>query len=99
MEWEDCWLRPSDVVKHMEQEEVQGVLEKAPHLEKLVELYAGPNRLTARQQNQKLQAIADTLPTHVAPEMTDFMQKALLTLQVWICFLSAFSMLIKIVIY
>lgn len=62
-------------------EEVQDVLEKAPHLENLVNLYAGPNRLTAREQVSKLQAVADTMPAHVAPEIKDFMSQAMLTLQ------------------
>jgi len=61
--------------------EVQDVLEKAPHLENLVNLYAGPNRLTAREQVSKLQAVADTMPAHVAPEINDFMSQAMLSLQ------------------
>lgn len=61
--------------------EVQDVLEKAPHLENFVNLYAGPNRLTAREQVSKLQAVADTMPAHVAPEIKDFMSQAMLTLQ------------------
>lgn len=62
--------------------EVKDVLEKAPHLENLVNVYAGPKvRLTAREQMSKLQAVADTMPAHVAPEIQDFMSKALLSLQ------------------
>ena len=62
-------------------EEVKDVLEKAPHLENLVNLYAGPNRLTAREQISKLQTIAETMPAHVAPEIQDFMSQAMLSLQ------------------
>lgn len=62
--------------------EVKDVLEKAPHLENLVNVYAGPKvRLTAREQMSKLQAVSDTMPAHVAPEIQDFMSKALLSLQ------------------
>lgn len=61
--------------------EVKDVLEKAPHLENLVNLYAGPDRLTAREQSSKLHAVAETMPAHVAPEIQDFMSKAMLSLQ------------------
>lgn len=63
------------------QGEVQDVMAKAPHLENLVNLYAGPDRLTAREQNSRLQAVAETMPAHVGPEIQDFMSQALLTLQ------------------
>lgn len=62
--------------------EVKDVLEKAPHLENLVNLYAGgPSRVTAWEQASKLKAVADTMPAHAAPEIHDFMSQALLTLQ------------------
>jgi pentatricopeptide repeat protein len=62
--------------------EVKDVLEKAPHLENLVSLYAGgPSRLTAKEQSSKLQAVAETMPAHVAPEIQDFMSQAMLSLQ------------------
>jgi hypothetical protein len=67
-----------------QQGEVQDVLQKAPHLEKLVDMYAGENRMTAREQSQRLQSVADTMPDHVAPEIKDFMQRAMLTLQVFV---------------
>lgn len=61
--------------------EVKDVLEKAPHLENLVSLYAGgPSRLTAKEQSSKLQAVVETMPAHVAPEIQDFMSQAMLTL-------------------
>jgi hypothetical protein len=61
---------------------VKDVLEKAPHLENLVSLYAGgPSRLTAKEQSSKLQAVAETMPAHVAPEIQDFMSQAMLSLQ------------------
>ncbi|KAG0630121.1 hypothetical protein M758_1G155700 [Ceratodon purpureus] len=62
--------------------EVKDVLEKAPHLENLVNLYSGgPKRLTAREQSSKLQAVVETMPAHVAPEIHDFMSQAMLSLQ------------------
>lgn len=69
---------------NVQQGEVQDVLQKAPHLEKLVDMYAGENRMTAREQSQRLQSVADTMPDHVAPEIKDFMQRAMLTLQVFV---------------
>jgi hypothetical protein len=67
---------------------VKDILGKAHHLKKLVQLYAGPDRPTARQQKVKLEAIADTLPAHVLPEMADFTKMALLSLQVLLLHLS-----------
>ncbi len=67
---------------------MKDILGKAHHLKKLVQLYAGPDRPTARQQKVKLEAIADTLPAHVLPEMADFTKMALLSLQVLLLHLS-----------
>lgn len=65
-----------------EQEAVKTSLANAPELEKLVEAYAGPGRMTARQQIAKLQTIHQKLPPTVAPEVAAFTQRAFLTLQV-----------------
>ncbi|CAM6093283.1 unnamed protein product [Calypogeia fissa] len=63
------------------QEAVKTSLANAPDLEKLVEAYAGPGRMTARQQIEKLQTISQKLPPTVSPEVAAFTQRAFLTLQ------------------
>ncbi|KAJ7554307.1 hypothetical protein O6H91_06G134500 [Diphasiastrum complanatum] len=65
------------------QDAVQKVVSNASHLEKLVEAYSGPARVTARQQNIELESIAESLPAYIAPEMKAFTERALITLQVY----------------
>lgn len=63
------------------QEAVKTSLANAPDLEKLVEAYAGPGRMTSRQQIAKLQTVYEKLPPGVSPEVAAFTKRAFLTLQ------------------
>ncbi|CAI5494867.1 unnamed protein product [Closterium sp. Naga37s-1] len=64
------------------QSALQSCLSRADELESLVELYAGPQRMTALQENKVLQEAAERLPPSVNPQAVAFTKRALLTLQV-----------------
>ncbi|CAI5964241.1 unnamed protein product [Closterium sp. NIES-64] len=63
------------------QSALQSCLSRADELEALVELYAGPQRMTALQENKALQEAAEKLPPSVSPQAVAFTKRALLTLQ------------------
>ncbi|CAI5519184.1 unnamed protein product [Closterium sp. Naga37s-1] len=63
------------------QSALQSCLSRADELETLVELYAGPQRMTALQENKALQEAAEKLPPSVSPQAVAFTKRALLTLQ------------------
>ncbi|CAI5468026.1 unnamed protein product, partial [Closterium sp. Yama58-4] len=63
------------------QSALQSCLSRADELEALVELYAGPQRMTALQENKALQEAAEKLPAGVSPQAVAFTKRALLTLQ------------------
>ncbi|GJP78557.1 hypothetical protein CLOP_g8848 [Closterium sp. NIES-67] len=60
---------------------LQDCLSRADQLESLVALYAGPQQMTALQENKVLQEAAEKLPTGVSPQAVAFTKRALLTLQ------------------
>ncbi|CAI7785467.1 unnamed protein product [Closterium sp. NIES-53] len=63
------------------QSALQSCLSRADELESLVELYAGPQRMTALQENKALQEAGERLPPSVNPQAVAFTKRALLTLQ------------------
>eukprot|EP00850_Spirogloea_muscicola_P024646 SM001210S25811 [mRNA] locus=s1210:74:1329:+ [translate_table: standard] len=63
------------------QAHVAEALQRADELKQVVESYGGPKQRTARQENMILAGIAGELPSDAAPEVVNFTQRALLTLQ------------------
>eukprot|EP00850_Spirogloea_muscicola_P013379 SM000090S24341 [mRNA] locus=s90:521994:523301:+ [translate_table: standard] len=63
------------------QAHIAEALQRADELKQVVESYAGPKQKTARQENMILAGIAGELPSDAAPEVVNFTQRALLTLQ------------------
>lgn len=57
-------------------------MEKLPHLKELMDMYCGPDRVTAKQQQQELERVAKTLPQNVPPSVKRFTEQAVLSLQV-----------------
>ena len=65
-------------------------MEKAPVLKELVDFYSGPDTVTAKQQNQELERVANTIPDDVPSSVKRFTDRALLSLQVLCLFLLYF---------
>lgn len=63
------------------EEAVQEAMEKVPYLKELMDMYCGPDRVTAKQQQQELERVAKTLPENVPPPVKRFADRAVLSLQ------------------
>ncbi|KAG1367895.1 hypothetical protein COCNU_14G003630 [Cocos nucifera] len=63
-------------------------MEKVPYLNELIEMYSGPDTVTAKQQQQELERVAKTLPENIPSSVKRFTDRAVLTLQV--CLLLCF---------
>ncbi|XP_008812566.2 histone-lysine N-methyltransferase 2B [Phoenix dactylifera] len=63
------------------EEAVQETMEKVPYLNELIEMYAGPDTVTAKQQQQELERVAKTLPENTPSSVKRFANSAVLTLQ------------------
>lgn len=61
-------------------------MEKVPHMKELMDMYCGPDRVTAKQQQEELRRVANTLPENIPSSVKRFTDRALLSLQV--CFLN-----------
>lgn len=58
---------------------------QVPLMKKIVDHYSGPDRVTAKVQNEELQRVANTLPQSAPYSVKTFTDRALLSLQVlWI---------------
>lgn len=64
------------------QEAIQETMEKVPYLNELIEMYSGPDTVTAKQQQQELERVAKTLPENIPSSVKRFTDRAVLTLQV-----------------
>lgn len=58
---------------------------RAPHMKELIDMYSGPDVVTAKQQEEELQRVANTLPGNIPSSVKRFTNKTLLSLKV--CFL------------
>ncbi|XP_077210737.1 hydroxyproline-rich glycoprotein family protein [Tasmannia lanceolata] len=56
-------------------------MEKVPYLKEIVDMYSGPDRVTAKQQQQELERVAKTLPENVPSSVKRFTDRAVLSLQ------------------
>ncbi|KAG1326377.1 putative protein PLASTID TRANSCRIPTIONALLY ACTIVE 14 [Cocos nucifera] len=63
------------------EEAVQETMEKVPYLNELIEMYSGPDTVTAKQQQQELERVAKTLPENIPSSVKRFTDRAVLTLQ------------------
>lgn len=57
-------------------------MEKVPYLKELVDYYSGPDRVTAKKQQEELERVAKTLPESAPQSVKRFTDRALLSLQV-----------------
>ncbi|XP_051135855.1 uncharacterized protein LOC127254671 [Andrographis paniculata] len=67
------------------QEEWEEIMEETmktvPLMKKIVNYYSGPDRITAKQQQEKLERIAKTLPASAPASVKNFTDRAVLSLQ------------------
>lgn len=64
---------------------MKDVMARAPHMKELIDMYSGPDVVTAKQQEEELQRVANTLPESIPSSVKRFTDKTLLSLKV--CFL------------
>lgn len=64
------------------QEVMEETMEKVPLLKEIVDYYSGPDRVTAKQQQEELERVANTLPESAPDSVKRFTESAVLSLQV-----------------
>lgn len=60
---------------------INETMEKLPYMKELIDIYSGPDRITAKQQQEELERVAKTLPENVPSSVKRFTDRALLSLQ------------------
>ncbi|XP_078433632.1 hydroxyproline-rich glycoprotein family protein [Wolffia australiana] len=60
---------------------MEETMKKAPVLKELVDFYSGPDRVTAKQQDQELERVANTIPDDVPSSVKRFTDRALISLK------------------
>ncbi|TVU08461.1 hypothetical protein EJB05_41866, partial [Eragrostis curvula] len=63
------------------EEAVKDVMARAPHMKELIDMYSGPDVVTAKQQEEELQRVASTLPENIPSSVNRFTDKILLSLK------------------
>jgi hypothetical protein len=61
---------------------VEDVMRRLPVMKDAIDLYAGPDRVTAKQQQEELQRVANILPASAPTSVKKFTDRVLLSLQV-----------------
>lgn len=51
-------------------------------MKEMMDMYCGPDRVTAKQQQEELQRVANTLPPNAPTSVNKFTDRVLLSLQV-----------------
>ncbi|GAB2303596.1 hypothetical protein Dimus_037583 [Dionaea muscipula] len=64
------------------EEAVKETMDRVPHLKQIVDVYSGPDRVTAKEQQEALEKVAKTLPPNAPDSVKRFTDRALLSLQV-----------------
>lgn len=63
------------------EEAVKDVMERAPHMKELIDMYSGPDVVSAKRQEEELQRVANTLPETIPNSVKRFTDKTLLSLK------------------
>ncbi|TXG60070.1 hypothetical protein EZV62_014643 [Acer yangbiense] len=70
------------IESHEEWEEaINEVMERVPLLKEIVNYYSGPDRVTAKKQQEELERVAKTIPESAPASMMRFSNRAVLSLQ------------------
>ncbi|PNX86206.1 hydroxyproline-rich glycoprotein family protein [Trifolium pratense] len=64
---------------------MEETMARAPLLKKIVDHYSGPDRVTAKRQQQELERVAKTLPPSAPYSVKEFTDRAVKSLQVCNC--------------
>lgn len=64
------------------QEAINEAMAQAPLMKEIVDHYSGPDRVTAKKQNEELDRIASTIPKSAPDSVKRFADRAALTLKV-----------------
>ena len=57
-------------------------MERVPLMKEIVDYYSGPDRVTAKQQQEELERVARTVPVSAPKSVKQFADRAVLSLQV-----------------
>ena len=57
-------------------------MERVPLMKEIVDYYSGPDRVTAKQQQEELERVARTVPVSAPQSVKQFADRAVLSLQV-----------------
>lgn len=76
-------------------------METVPLMKEIVDYYSGPDRVTAKQQQQELERVAKTLPESAPNSVKRFTERAVLSLQVkyyqtFVCFFFFFGLRVRL---
>ncbi|XP_062073875.1 uncharacterized protein LOC133778069 [Humulus lupulus] len=63
------------------EEIMKETMERVPLLKEIVDYYSGPNRVTAKKQQEELERVAKTLPVRAPDSVKQFTDRAVLSLQ------------------
>ncbi|KAL6562660.1 hypothetical protein OROGR_003667 [Orobanche gracilis] len=63
------------------EEIMEETMKKVPLIKEIVDYYSGPDRVTAKQQQEELERVAKTLPASAPPSVKRFTERAVLSLQ------------------
>jgi len=62
---------------------MEETMARVPLLKKIVDHYSGPDRVTAKKQQEELERVAKTLPESAPSSVKQFTNRAVVSLQVW----------------
>jgi hypothetical protein len=57
-------------------------MDRVPLMKEIVDHYSGPDRVTAKQQQEELERVAKTVPVSAPKSVKQFTDRAVLSLQV-----------------
>ena len=63
---------------------MEETMASVPLMKKIVDHYCGPERVTAKMQQEELERVAKTLPQNAPSSVKRFTDRAVLSLQVWL---------------
>lgn len=61
---------------------MEETMKNVPLMKEILDHYGGPDRATAKQQNEELERVAKTLPASTPASVKRFTDRAVLSLQV-----------------
>ncbi|XP_020255326.1 uncharacterized protein LOC109832330 isoform X1 [Asparagus officinalis] len=62
------------------EEIIKELMERLPHMKELMNMFSGPDRVTAKQQMQELDRVAKTLPENIPSSVKRFTDRVVLSL-------------------